>query len=241
MGCFFSMNPTSADYRHKAKENCRKHKSILTNIYLVYIAIIIVVIVIDNFTAISTTLPNGTKVTISWVEGIFSLLTSGAFALSFAEINKGVSFDYAVTGDELFVGFYDFKRSVAINMLKSLFTFLWSLLFVIPGIIKLYSYSMAYYIAYDNKGLSARECIDRSRKMMDGYKWEYFCLMFSYIGFILLSILIFGLLYFIILPINIASYLSILTICIICILLLPRINQASYLFYLKTPIFKKKF
>jgi uncharacterized membrane protein len=63
-----------------------------------------------------------------------------------------------------------------------IFTFLWSLLFVIPGIVKAYAYSMAYYIKVDNPSWDWKTCIDESQKIMDGHKMELFLLELSFIG-----------------------------------------------------------
>jgi uncharacterized membrane protein len=79
-----------------------------------------------------------------------------------------------------------------LGFLKNLFIILWSLLFVIPGIVKTYSYAMAYYIKYDHPEYNWKMCIDESRRMMDGHKWRLFCLHFSFIGWELLGALAFG-------------------------------------------------
>ena len=73
-----------------------------------------------------------------------------------------------------------------------LFTFLWTLLLIIPGIIAVLSYSMTFYILADDNSIGAMEAIDKSKKMMDGYKWKYFCLGLRFIGWSLLCILTLG-------------------------------------------------
>ncbi len=65
---------------------------------------------------------------------------------------------------------------------------LWFLLLVVPGIIKSFSYSMTTYIAIDHPDWTANQCITESRRIMDGNKWRYFCLCFSFIGWYLLLI-----------------------------------------------------
>ena len=77
--------------------------------------------------------------------------------------------------------------------LTNLFTALWSMLFLIPGIIKAYSYQMVPYILKDHPELSATETITLSRKMMDGNKWKAFLLDLSFIGWLVLGVLTFGL------------------------------------------------
>ena len=96
----------------------------------------------------------------------------------------------------LFDGFSDFVRSLILYIINTIFVALWSLLFVIPGIIKHYSYSMSFYILKDNPELTANEARIKSMEMMNGNKWRLFCLDFSFIGWILLSMLTFGILMF---------------------------------------------
>ena len=85
-----------------------------------------------------------------------------------------------------------FVNSIVVFLLQGIFTFLWGLLFVIPGIIKGYSYAMAPYILADNPGMDALEVIDTSRNMMKGNKWQLFCLDLSFIGWHILCILSMG-------------------------------------------------
>ncbi len=85
-----------------------------------------------------------------------------------------------------------FGTSIAVYLLCSIFTILWSLLFVIPGIVKSYSYAMAPFILADHPDMDAIEVIDESRAMMVGNKWRLFCLDMSFFGWFLLCILTLG-------------------------------------------------
>ena len=96
--------------------------------------------------------------------------------------------------DEMKVGFHPYGRTVGTMFLRDLFISLWSLLFVIPGIIKSYSYRMVPYILAENPEIKGKEAIDLSRKRMDGQKWNTFVLGRSFIGWDLLSCLTLGLL-----------------------------------------------
>jgi uncharacterized membrane protein len=78
--------------------------------------------------------------------------------------------------------------------MQGLFTFLWALLLIIPGIIKAYAYSMSMYIAIKEPRVQGIEAITRSKTMMDGHKMDLFLLDLSYIGWYLLSLLTFGIL-----------------------------------------------
>jgi uncharacterized membrane protein len=89
-----------------------------------------------------------------------------------------------------------FKRSFVNSMLASIlvgiFTFLWSLLFIIPGIIKFFAYAMTPYIIAENPNIDAMAAIDKSQEMMKGHKMELFMLHLSFIGWYLLAALTFG-------------------------------------------------
>jgi len=67
-------------------------------------------------------------------------------------------------------------RSIALQFLVTLFTVLWILLFIIPGIIKAYAYSMSFYLLFRKPELIASEAIDESKKLTDGYKSDLFVL-----------------------------------------------------------------
>ncbi|MGT2907741.1 DUF975 family protein [Streptococcus dentiloxodontae] len=77
-------------------------------------------------------------------------------------------------------------------LLKWVFTSLWTLLFVIPGIIKSYSYAMSFYIVDDlkrqGKDISATEAITKSRRLMDGHKFDLFVLDLSFLGWSILCL-----------------------------------------------------
>lgn len=95
---------------------------------------------------------------------------------------------------ELISGFKNnFSNIVVAMFLKDIFTCLWTLLFVIPGIVKAYSYSMVPFILAENPELQPMEAIAKSKEMMDGYKWQTFVLDLSFIGWEILSACTLGL------------------------------------------------
>lgn len=95
---------------------------------------------------------------------------------------------------ELFACFRIYKPTVLAMLLRGVYTFLWSLLFLIPGIVKSYAYSMVPYIIYENPNLTAKQAIALSCKLTDGYKWDLFILDLSFIGWNLLSVITGGIL-----------------------------------------------
>ena len=92
-------------------------------------------------------------------------------------------------------GFDNFGRKLGGYLWMELFIYLWSLLFVIPGIIKAISYALTPYILADCKNVKATDALKLSMRMMEGHKWEYFVLGLSFIGWMLLTSLTCGLLY----------------------------------------------
>ena len=84
-----------------------------------------------------------------------------------------------------------YGKSIGLNILTAIFTFLWSLLFFVPGIIKSLAYSLAPYILADNPELSANEAIDQSVEMMKGYKGKLFLMWLGYFGLGMVSIIFF--------------------------------------------------
>jgi len=95
--------------------------------------------------------------------------------------------------DSLYYFKENYSRATITSILLFVYTFLWSLLFLIPGIIKSYSYAMTMYIADEMPEKSTEESIQLSMKMMYGNKWKLFVLDLSFIGWFLLGIVTFGL------------------------------------------------
>ena len=95
---------------------------------------------------------------------------------------------------KLFSGFTDGKLgdNMLLGILIYIFVTLWSLLFVIPGIVKSYSYALSYYVKIDNQELSATDCINKSRELMKGHKWDLFVLDLSFIGWYIVGCLCLG-------------------------------------------------
>lgn len=88
----------------------------------------------------------------------------------------------------------NYKNTVITMFHKMIRVFLWSLLFIIPGIIKSYEYYMVPYIMADHPDMNYKDALELSRKMMDGEKWKTFVLELSFIGWSILSLFTFGIL-----------------------------------------------
>lgn len=143
------------------------------------------------------------------ISGVLSGFTGGVgsllalpmkFALSIAFLNVS-RIQAEPQMESLFTVYRDnLQKSFLVPLLQGLFVFLWSLLFVIPGVIMAYAYSMAIYVANDNPELSAMDAIRKSRELMDGHKWDLFVLDLSFIGWIFLCLLTCGIGFFFLAP-----------------------------------------
>ena len=89
-------------------------------------------------------------------------------------------------------GFQNYGRTFLTGFLRDLFIFLWSLLFIIPGIMKGYSYMLVPYILLDEPDLSPTEVLKRSEQLMKGNRWRAFLLDLSFLGWIIFGILTLG-------------------------------------------------
>ena len=103
-----------------------------------------------------------------------------------------------VTGDNnlvpnaFHIAFSNYWHKVWAMLWAYILTVLWSLLFIIPGIIKSFSYAMTPFIIEEYPELTATEAIHRSRMMMRGYKFDLFWLLLSFIGWGILNIFTLG-------------------------------------------------
>lgn len=94
---------------------------------------------------------------------------------------------------DLFTGFTtDLAQNIILGLAIGILTALWSLLFVIPGIVKGIAYSMAFYIKIDHPEYDWRQCIEASKIITMGHKMDLFLLELSFIGWLLLGSLALG-------------------------------------------------
>lgn len=102
--------------------------------------------------------------------------------------------DYNAPVSKLLFGFQSgfYGNSVLVMFMKNLFVALWTLLFVIPGIVMSYAYRMVPYILAEQPDIHYREALRISKEMMYGQKWEAFVLDLSFIGWILIGTLTCG-------------------------------------------------
>lgn len=119
--------------------------------------------------------------------GIISLFLGGAIKLGYCRFNKNLINNTNPQFNDLFSKFNIFWKACGMHILILIYTFLWTLLFIIPGIIASLSYAMTPYILEDNPSMGINEAIQHSKDMMSGNKWRLFCLDLSFIGWMFLS------------------------------------------------------
>ena len=130
--------------------------------------------------------------TVFSILSIVSLIIGGAMRMGYAKYNLNLVDRKEAKFNNLF-SMMNYKwKGFCMNFFMGLYTFLWSLLFAIPGLIKSYAYSMTPFIMSENPQMSASEAITASKELMDGHKWDLFCLALSFIGWDLLCLLTLG-------------------------------------------------
>lgn len=107
---------------------------------------------------------------------------------------------------DLFSQFHRFKQGFLQQFLRNLYTFLWTLLFLIPGFIAHYRYAMTPFLMTDNPNMTAREAMAASTDLMDGHKGELFMLGLTFIGWDILAALSMGVGYLWLNPYKNAAY-----------------------------------
>lgn len=108
--------------------------------------------------------------------------------------------DNRLTNNSFSLGFGNWLHVVWGMILSTIYIFLWTLLLIIPGIIKSYSYALTPYILVEHPEMSANDAIEESMRLMDGHKFDLFYLQLSFIGWAILSILSLGLGFFWLIP-----------------------------------------
>jgi len=129
---------------------------------------------------------------ISGVGGVIGLIIGGPMRLGSAIFSLNLASGKKIELSQIFDGFENFAESLVAFLLMALYTFLWSLLFIIPGIVAAISYSQTFFILADKKGTKGVDALDESKAMMYGFRWKFFCLGMRFFGWFILSILTFG-------------------------------------------------
>ena len=123
---------------------------------------------------------------------VIYFVLGGFIGVGYAKFNLNLVDKKNAAFETLFEYFSHWKTTTITRLLRALYVFLWSLLFIIPGIVAGFSYAMTDYILAEDPELTADEAISQSKSIMMGNKWRFFCLQFSFIGWDILATLAFG-------------------------------------------------
>ncbi len=123
---------------------------------------------------------------------IGALIIGGPYLLGYSIFFLSLSRKQNPRLAQLFEGFYHFADALVAYLLMTLFIILWTLLFIIPGVVASLSYSQTFFILADNPQLKGSEALRESRAMMKGNRWKLFCLFWRFFGWFLLGILSLG-------------------------------------------------
>jgi uncharacterized membrane protein len=136
-----------------------------------------------------------------------SIIATGLISVGVAGVFMSIIHGEDTDVGRLFDGFQNnFVTNLIAGVLYNVFIALWTLLFIIPGIVKSYSYAMTFYVLREHPEMTATEAITESRRLMNGNKMRLFCLDLSFIGWYLLSCLTFGILLIWVLPYHEAAH-----------------------------------
>jgi uncharacterized membrane protein len=158
----------------QARETLSGKWGLAIGVFVVYMLIMIGIQIVPFFGAIA------------------GLIIGGPMVLGIAIFSLSLSRKQDARLSQLFDGFNSFGLALGAYLLMVIFIILWMLLLIVPGIIAAISYAQTFYIIAEDKNIGAMEAIDKSKKMMYGYKWKYFCLGLRFIGWFLLCLLTAG-------------------------------------------------
>ncbi len=188
---------TLSQYRAEARATLKGNWTSSMVFALIYLVIAVIVNLVF-------TLPAGDNTVLTQVLTFVSYLLLLPIAYGFVVAFLGQARKREIQLGDLFA---HFNGRIWITMiLKNVYIFLWTLLLIIPGIIKEYSYAMTEYVLADNPELSGNAAIEKSMEMMQGNKWRLFLLDLSFIGWMILSILTLGIAMFWVLPYMIQTH-----------------------------------
>lgn len=140
---------------------------------------------------ITTLMPSSINWFITIMVSLLSTVLRAGFVLYCLGVRRGKEMPLTT----LFDGFSIAGKVILLEIVTSIFVFLWALLLVIPGIIAMYRYRFALYNLLENPDMGILEAINLSKAQTYGYKWQLFVLDLSFLGWIFLSFFTFGLLY----------------------------------------------
>ena len=173
--------------RKNVKESMKGKGLLIYAICIAYILITQAFSIIDSVVTLATnrTSNNMISTLAPWVTIVIEAVLIVGYTNIILKIARGKDFKIS----ELLSGWRYGLKALGLILLMTLYIILWSLLLIVPGIIKAYSYSMAMFIFAEDPTKGIRQCIAESQEMMNGYKFDLFALELVY-GLIMYGIIL---------------------------------------------------
>ncbi|MFP4178332.1 MAG: DUF975 family protein [Acholeplasmataceae bacterium] len=196
-------------YKDKAKENLSGKYGVVIPINIIFGLILGTISSISTEFAAERSFESGSwqvvdpgNPALATLLNVIVFIISAFFAYALARMYIQLARDEKpVIEETVTLGFTDKPiRSVVLHLLMNIFILLWSLLLIIPGIVKSYAYSMSFYLLHRKPDLSASDAIDLSKKYTNGRKMDLFTLDLSYLLMYFLGIFTFFILWLWIVP-----------------------------------------
>ena len=123
---------------------------------------------------------------------VLFLFIAGPMSVGISMFSLSLSRNENARLEQIFEGFRNYGTVLGAYLLMAVFIILWALLLIIPGIIAAIAYSQTFYILAEDDTIGSMEALRKSKEMMNGYKWKYFCLGLRFIGWVLVCVLTLG-------------------------------------------------
>ncbi len=178
-----------ADLKRRANDGLSGNRGRMIIIYIAYALIIAVVSMLCFIPFVGY-----------FFAALITLIIEGPFLVGFAGVHASIVRSGYVETNMFLDGFSNFWRSVAAFLSNTVLLICWTILLVVPGIIKSFAYSQTYFILSDFENLSVGEARKLSEEIMRGNKWRLFLLRLSFIGWVLVGIITLGIAFLWIMP-----------------------------------------
>lgn len=133
------------------------------------------------------------RVTLSVPVNLLSIFLGGVISTGLCKLLLNIATKREKPNVENIFSYFDiYLKTLGLNILISIAVIVGSILFIIPGIIVALMFSQAFFILAEDRSKSITECLSESSEMMKGYKWEFFVLELSFIGWWLVAALTLG-------------------------------------------------
>lgn len=134
----------------------------------------------------------GVALVIGLIVAVIFFVLGSTVTLGYSKFNLAIIDNREAKIGNLFEYFNIWKSAAMTQLWRVLYTFLWSLLFIVPGVVAAYSYAMTPYIKAEFPEIAPKEAVAASKKLMYGNRYRLFCLDMSFFGWTLLCVLTFG-------------------------------------------------